>query len=125
MAGAGGISVVLPVSRADPAALRAAVACLRGQTCGRLEILVVLNGAEAGTGRWTQELAKEDDRFRVLELPESNLSAALNAGLAEAEHDLVARMDADDTCAPDRLRRQAGYMREHPAVAALGTAFDR
>ncbi|MFT4189076.1 MAG: glycosyltransferase [Aeromicrobium sp.] len=34
------------------------------------------------------------------------LSAALTAGLAEASHDVVARMDADDVSTPDRFARQ-------------------
>lgn len=124
MAVFGGVSAVLPVCRAEPATLRNAMACLRGQTIEKLEILVVLNGADTATARLVRDQAGIDERIRVIELPEPGLSAALNAGLKEARHELVARMDADDTCAPHRLERQASYMSEHPDVVALGTAFD-
>lgn len=34
------------------------------------------------------------------------LALSLNEGLKEAKNELVARMDADDVCMPDRLKRQ-------------------
>jgi hypothetical protein len=120
----GGISAVLPVYRAEPGALRNAVACLRGQTVRELEILLVLNGADAATVRLAHELAGVDRRIRVIELAEAGLAGALNAGLRAASHPLAARMDADDTCALDRFERQAAFMRSNPGVVALGTAFD-
>jgi HSP20 family protein len=43
---------------------------------------------------------------RVIHQANAGLVAALNRGLVEARCDLVARMDADDLSAPDRLQRQ-------------------
>eukprot|EP00913_Durusdinium_trenchii_P005835 g5447.t1 len=60
---------------------------------------------------------------RVLELPEASLPRALNLGLAEAKTELVARMDADDRSAPQRLERQVGAMSERPELIALGCAY--
>lgn len=39
--------------------------------------------------------------------------------------DLIARMDADDICHPDRLNQQLAYMTAQPEVAVLGTQMRR
>ena len=120
----GGVSVALPIFRADPGALRDAYACIRNQTWRETEILLVLNGADAGLTRATYELARDEPRARVIELPRPGLSGALNAALKGARFELVARMDADDLCGATRLEEQAAYMSANPGVVALGTAWD-
>ena len=124
MASCDGVTAVIPIFRADPADVRESVASLRAQTAGDIEILLLFNGADGPTIRLGRELAATDDRVRVIELREANLAAALNRGLQEARNELVARMDADDTCEPDRLEKQAAFMAAHPEIAAVGTAFD-
>jgi hypothetical protein len=125
MPSASGVSVALPVFRADPDQLRAALDCIRTQTHRDLDIMVVLNGADAATGAFARAQAGGDARIRVLELARPSLAAALNAALREAFHPLVARMDADDLCPPDRLARQVTWLENHPQVVALGTAYQR
>lgn len=120
----GGVSVALPIFRADPEALRLAVASITAQTLRSLDIIFMLNGADPSTSTLARTLAHQDPRVRILELPQPNLAAALNAALKAAHHPLVARMDADDTCNPRRLALQAAFMAENPAVAALGTSFE-
>lgn len=119
-----GISIALPVHRADPGALRTALGCIRGQTLRDLDIILILNGADEPTSRLARQLASSEPRARVLQLPGPNLAAALNLALSQARFDLVARMDADDECPPDRLALQAEFLRAHPCVAAAGTAFE-
>ena len=120
-----GISVALPVSRADPALLARAVRCVQNQSLSDLDITLVLNGSDAPTTSAAKDLAASDRRIRILELPRANLAAALNLALREARHELIARMDADDECPPDRFARQAAYLALNPAVSALGTAYER
>ena len=50
------------------------------------------------------------------------VAASLNAGIAACRGTLVARMDADDVCAPDRLAVQARWLAEHPHVDVVGAA---
>lgn len=119
-----GVSVALPVHRAG-AELDAALADIQEQTLRDLEILVVLNGADASTRERAERAAANDPRVRVLTLERANLAAALNVALREAAHPLVARMDADDRCAPERLALQSRWMTEHPEAGAVGTAWDQ
>lgn len=118
------ISVALPVFSAF-GTLRRAVDSLRHQTITDLEILVVLNGTDPATRELAQELGRSDRRIRVLELPEPNLPRAINVALRESRAELVARMDADDSCTPDRLEIQMRAMMERPDLAVLGTAYER
>lgn len=118
-----GVSVALPVHRA-PGVLPRALRCIAEQTLTELDVLVVLNGSDEATLAAARTAARGDERVRVIELEHASLPAALNVALREARHELVARMDADDTCPPTRLALQAAFMAAHPAVVALGTAFE-
>jgi hypothetical protein len=117
------VTVALPIHRADEM-LRAAFDCLIRQSLRDIEILIVLNGSDAATYRLAGALAATDSRARIIELPEANLAAALNVALEAARAPLVARMDADDLCPPERLALQAERMRAEPALAALGCAWE-
>ena len=44
------------------------------------------------------------------------LGRALNEGLKHCSNELVARMDTDDICFPDRFEKQVGFMTEHPEI---------
>ena len=57
----------------------------------------------------------------VIRLPENKgLGNALRIGLKHCKNELVARMDSDDICAPDRMEKQIAYLKEHPDVDVLG-----
>jgi hypothetical protein len=117
------VSVALPVKNGG-ATLATAIECLHKQTVPDLEILIVLNGADGEARSVAARAGKDNKRIRVLSLPEANLAAALNLAIEQAKFDLVARMDADDTCSPDRLALQAQHMGKHPRLAALGCAYE-
>jgi Glycosyl transferase family 2 len=119
----GGVSVALPVHHAGPG-LRSAFRSIADQTLADIEILLIANGCDARTRSMLEELASEEPRARVIERSEPNLAAALNAALHEARHEFVARMDADDTCAPDRLERQAAFLQANPRVGAVVTGWE-
>lgn len=119
-----GVSVAMPVHCAGRH-FEAAAASILAQSLRDLELMIVLNGADDATRARASALARTDGRVRLIELPEANLAAALNAALGLARHELVARMDADDLSHPRRLELQAERMRAEPALVALGCAFER
>jgi len=119
-----GVTVLLPVWRCEAQMLDRAFASIANQTYADLEILIVLNGSDERTREAARRLCAGDERAWMIELERANLASALNAGLSEARFDLVARMDADDRCSPDRIERQVEAMRLRPAVAAIGTAYE-
>lgn len=62
--------------------------------------------------------------MRVLDLPEANLAEALNAALESARCPVVARMDADDTCSPERFAVQVERLAREPSLAGVGCAYE-
>jgi glycosyltransferase involved in cell wall biosynthesis len=116
------VSVVMPV-RDGAAHLEAAVASILAQDGADLELIACDDGSVDATPAILARLAAADARLRVLALPRQGIVAALNAGLATARADWVARMDADDVARPGRLRAQLGAARAHPDSAAIGGAW--
>lgn len=119
-----GVTVLLPVARAERAQMERSFACIQAQTHEQLEILLVLNGCDDATRSCAGRLCASDDRAWMIELERAGLAGALNVGLSEARHELVARMDADDACSPERIECQVQAMDRQPEVAALGTSYE-
>ncbi len=96
------VSVVLPVRDACPRLFsRALRATLRSRGVD-LDVVVVDHGSEN---------AVSDERATVVRVARDvSFADALNAGVAVARGDLIARMDADDVMHPDRLRLQASAL---------------
>lgn len=52
------------------------------------------------------------------------LGKALNEGLKHCSHDLVARMDTDDVCFPERFWKQIHFMETHPDIGIISSWLD-
>lgn len=119
------VSVVLPV-RDGAAVLARAVASLRAQTWFDWEIILVDDGSVDATPGLLAEIAREEPRVRALTRPREGLVAALNAGLAAARGEFVARMDADDEAHPERLAEQVAFLRaaENREIGLVGCLVD-
>ncbi len=99
------VSVALPV-RNSAATLPRALASLAAQTLGDFEVVAVNDGSADETPATLDAWARRDARIRIIHTPPLGLVHALNRCLEEAQAPLVARMDADDVCLPDRLAAQ-------------------
>ena len=56
-------------------------------------------------------------QFKRVPLPvNGGLGRALNEGLKHCSNDLVARMDTDDICFPDRFEKQIQFMNANPQI---------
>lgn len=113
------ISVVLPVFNAARY-LPAALASLAAQTCSDFEIIAVDDGSTDSSPAILQACARADRRVRVLTRGNRGIVAALNAGLAAATGEWIARMDADDVALPARFATQLAHLRSHAGCIAVG-----
>jgi glycosyltransferase involved in cell wall biosynthesis len=114
------VSVVLPVFNAARY-LRAALASLRRQTAGDFEIIAVNDGSTDDSLAQLRAGARIEPRLHVLTQPNTGIVGALNAGLAAARGEFIARMDADDIALPARFAAQLAHLRAEPACLAVGT----
>ena len=101
--------------------LGAALDSVWRQTFRDFELVVVDDASTDSTPALLD--ACDDPRLVRLRNPENlGLTRSLNVGLRAARGPLIARLDADDTCHPERLARQVAYLEAHPDVGLLGTA---
>ncbi len=114
------ITVLLPARNAQ-ATIGAAVRSVLAQTVRDFELLAIDDGSTDGTGALLDALAREDERVRVLHTGGAGLVAALNLGLREARAPLLARMDADDECLPERFAFQIQTLEATATLAGVGT----
>lgn len=57
-------------------------------------------------------------------LKNQGLGKALNEGLKHCTHDLVARMDTDDICKPQRFEKQINIFKYHSEIDVVGSWVD-
>ncbi|MDU6765984.1 MAG: glycosyltransferase family 2 protein [Gemella haemolysans] len=89
------ISVIVPVYNVEQY-LERCVDSIINQTYKNLEIILVNDGSTDNSGQLCDELAKKDDRIRVIHKKNGGLSDARNMGIDEAEAELIGFIDSDD-----------------------------
>jgi glycosyltransferase involved in cell wall biosynthesis len=103
--------------------LRPALHSLLQQSLKDIELIVVEDGSTDNTLDVLLQFQAADSRIRIISNSENiGLAASLNRGVGEAESEVVARADADDVYAPNRLKRQLDFLTRNPDVAVVGSA---
>lgn len=103
------VSVVIPAHNAGNF-LAEAVASIRAQTAGTLEIIVVDDGS---TDRTTAVMKDLGATIRAVHQERAGAAAARNRGAAMAAGEWLAFLDADDLWAPGKLALQLAWLRDH------------
>ncbi len=101
--------------------LAAAIESVLAQTFGDFEFLILDDGSRDGTAAIVQDYAARDPRIRPILRENRGLVASLNQLLAEARAPLIARMDADDICQPERFARQIAFLAGNPDYGVVGS----
>jgi len=112
------VSVVMTTYN-SAATLDYAVASLRAQTHGNLEILIVDDGSTDGTREMLATAAAADPRIRVL-LNDENVGTycSKNRAIAEAKGAYVTLHDSDDWAHPERIARHVALMEKSKSLMA-------
>lgn len=118
------LSVVMPVHNAMPH-LDAAVRSILDQTFGDFEFVIYDDASIDGSTECLRDWARRDSRIRLLE-GERNLGPVGSSTFVveQSTAPLIARMDADDLCSPDRLDKQFDLLRDNPQAGLVGTLFE-
>src|SRR5215212_5856836 len=105
------ISVIIPMRNAETY-VDAAVRSVLAQNGVDFEVIVIDDGSTDRSVEMVRRIG--DPRVRIIPGPKKGISAAFNTGLEVAAGEFLARCDADDLYAPDRLAWQAKFLADHP-----------
>jgi GT2 family glycosyltransferase len=120
------ISVAMSVYNNAPY-LRAAIDSVLAQSFGDFEFLIVNDGSTDGSAEIIDHYAAADPRVRAIHQENRGLIFSLNRLIDEARAPLIARMDGDDICHPERFEKQAAFLAAHPdhgVIGAWATSID-
>ena len=98
------ISVILPVYNAEKY-LRDTLDSVLGGSFSDFEIVAVNDGSKDSSLAILEEYRERDARVKVIDKPNTGVSDTRNVGIAAAEGDYLAFLDADDIYSPKYLER--------------------
>lgn len=117
-------SVLIPVyAKEKPSYFDQSLKSIVQQTLLPDEIVIVEDGS---LGRELDEVIDKyvklyKDLFKIVRLKtQSGLGKALNEGILQCSHDIVARMDSDDICLPCRFEKQICVFENNEDIHAAG-----
>jgi len=113
------VCVVVPFYNPGIRILAECVASIQLQSFDDWELLLLDDGSTDGSLEWARSL--NDARIRVYTDGQNlGLIARLNQMVSLTDSPLIARMDADDACMPNRLAMQFAAIGEGHSVCATG-----
>lgn len=112
------VSVVLPVYN-RPSVVNTINSVL-GQTYRNFELIIIDNASTDVTVNAIKQL--RDERIRLIVNEENRgQTYSINRGLKLSTGKYIARIDADDLMAPERLEKQVDFMEAHPNYGLVGS----
>ncbi len=94
------ISIIVPVYNIVPY-IKECLESIQNQTYSNIEILVVDDGSEDGSGELCEEIAAQDDRIKVIRQKNAGVVAARGRGIKAALGTYMMFVDGDDWIEPD------------------------
>ena len=117
------ISVVMPTYNTPIPYLQEAVESVLNQTFRDFELVVIDDCSTNGSDEYLKKL--RDERIKIIWNKENlGVTKSLNIGLKAVKGKYIARMDADDVSAPNRLEKQFAFLEAHPDVVLVGSYYE-
>jgi glycosyltransferase involved in cell wall biosynthesis len=113
-------SVVIPLYNKE-ATIERALRSVLSQTVQDFEIVVVNDGSTDNGQVIIESIT--DPRIRLIHQKNQGVSAARNRGVAEATHDLIAFLDADDEWLPEFLETMRRLYLRYPSCGLYATRY--
>ena len=98
------VSVIVPVYNVAPYVEQCARSIMN-QTFRELEVFLVDDGSPDNAGEICDRIAKEDERIHVIHQKNQGVSAARNAGMAQAKGKWLCFVDGDDYLPEDAIEK--------------------
>jgi len=108
------ISVILPVYNGEKT-IKETVRSVLSQTFSEFELIIINDGSADSTVDIVSSI--EDERIKVFSYPNAGQPASRNRGIAQAQGDYIAFIDADDLWTADKLEAQYKALQDNPQAA--------
>ena len=112
------VSVVIPAYNAM-SYLPETVESVLKQTFTDFEVLIINDGSSDQIAQWFSQVT--DPRVKLISQENQGLPGARNTGIAHAQGEYVAFLDADDLWEPSKLEKQVVCLEDKPAVGLVYT----
>ena len=113
------ISVVVPVCNIE-AYIGECIESIIAQSYENLEIILVDDGSEDGSGKICDAYAKKDSRIRVIHKENGGLVSARKAGLGIAKGEYISCVDGDDWIDPQMYQKLMSMNADADVIAFAG-----
>lgn len=114
------VSVVLPVYNAGKY-LKDCLDSIDKQTYRPIELIAVDDCSTDDSFDILFKFSKGKKWVKILQNDRNKgVSPSFNYGVAEADGQFIARMDADDLMVPTRIEKQVDFLKKHPDVVIVG-----
>ena len=108
------VSVIMSIHDSAPTVAAAVHSVIR-QTLTDWELILVDDGSNDGGADRVKEF--NDPRINIIRREQrKGLACRLNEAVRIARADIIARMDGDDICYPERLAKQMSFLRSNPTI---------
>lgn len=117
------VSIIVPALNAE-STIGICLKSLIKQSYDNLEIIVVDDGSEDGTGKLVQKICGMDQRVKYFKIPNNQGTyAAINKGIRIATGKYIAKQDADDISLSTRIEKQMTALKKYKVFFALCFLF--
>ncbi len=115
------ISIIIPAYNAESTILKT-IESVQQQSFLDFELIIINDGS---TDHTLELIDIQDPRIKIFSYENGGVSIARNRGIAHANGDFIAFLDADDLWTPDKLEMQFAALIKHPeaGVAYSWTCF--
>jgi glycosyltransferase involved in cell wall biosynthesis len=115
------ISVILPFHNASPY-IQQSIQSILQQSFKDLELICIDDGSTDQSLLIVEQLQSTDARIKIIEqTTKQGIARSLNAAIAIAQGEFIARMDADDVALPNRMLKQHDFLVSHPEIGIVGS----
>ena len=112
------VSIIIPVYNAEKY-LKDTLNSVINQTYNDFEVIALNDGSKDNSLSILNEYASKDNRFIVIDKPNSGVSDTRNLGILKASGEYIACLDADDLYSPNFLSVMLGAIESSGAEVAV------
>ena len=114
-----GVSVIVPIYNKEQY-VESCLKSLLSQDCNAFDIVVVDDGSTDCSGAICDEMAKTDNRIRVIHTPNCGVTAARRRGVEESKRPFIMFVDSDDELPPQAIKTLYEAMEREQADEVVG-----